>query len=67
MSHFKDHDENEDMPYDYGYYLDEFFDQRLDLNNSYYLEAESSFVISHNKIYNYIYRMRLDKDDFKRI
>ncbi len=50
-----------------GYYLDEFFDQRLDLNNSYYLEAESSFVISHNKIYNYIYRMRLDKDDFKRI
>ncbi|TJX13596.1 GNAT family N-acetyltransferase [Tissierella creatinini] len=48
-----------------GYYLDEFFDQRLDLKNTYYLEAESSFVINRNKIYNYVYRMKLEKDDFK--
>lgn len=50
-----------------GYYLEEFFDQKLSLNNSYYLEEESSFVISNKKIYNYIYRMRLDKDDFRGI
>lgn len=48
-----------------GYYLDKFFNQRLDLHNSYYLKEESSFVISKEKLYNYIYRMRLDKDDFR--
>ena len=29
-----------------GYYLDEFYDQRLDLNNQYYLDEKSSFVIT---------------------
>lgn len=48
-----------------GYYLDLFFDQKLDLHNSYFLEQQSSFVISNKKIYTYIYRMRLDKDEFK--
>lgn len=48
-----------------GYYLDKFFNQSLDLHNSYYLKEESSFVISKEKLYNYIYRMRLDKDDFR--
>lgn len=48
-----------------GYYLDEFFDQRLNLQSTYYIGEKSSFVISKNKIYNYVYRMRLDKNDFK--
>lgn len=47
-----------------GYYLDEFHEQSLDLNNKYYLEAKSCFVIDEKKIYNYIYRMVLDKEDF---
>lgn len=49
-----------------GYYLDYFFDQKLDLNNSYYLEVESCFVITNKKLYNYIYRMKLNKEDFLR-
>lgn len=47
-----------------GYYLDEFFDSGLDLSNPYYLEAKSSFVIGDEKIYNYIYKMVLDKKRF---
>ena len=47
-----------------GYYLDEFFNQRLDLTNSYYLKEESSFVIKDKKIYNYIYKMKINKKDF---
>ena len=47
-----------------GYYLDYFYDQKLNLNNPYYLEEESSFVISNKKIYNYIYKMKLEKEDF---
>lgn len=50
-----------------GYYLDEFHDQGLDLNNRYYLDTKSCFVIGDKKIYNYIYRMKLDKEDFKEI
>jgi len=47
-----------------GYYLDEFFNPNLDLSNKSYLEAKSSFVISNKKIYNYIYKMVLDKKTF---
>lgn len=47
-----------------AYYLDEFFDHNLDLMGSYYLDAKSGFVISDEKIYNYIYKMRLNKEDF---
>lgn len=47
-----------------GYYLDEFPNQHLDLQNDYYLRAKSSFVISEQKIYNYIYYMTLKKKDF---
>ena len=47
-----------------GYYLDVFFDQKINMNNQYYLNNESSFVISDKKIYNYIYRMRLEKEEF---
>ncbi|MBC8590379.1 GNAT family N-acetyltransferase [Wansuia hejianensis] len=47
-----------------GYYLDEFYDSNLDLSSTYYLNAKSSFVISDGKVYNYIYRMRLDREDY---
>lgn len=50
-----------------GYYLDEFHDQDLDLNNRYYLDTKSCFVIDDKKIYNYIYRMKLDKEQFNEI
>lgn len=47
-----------------GYYLDEFFNPNLDLSNPYYLEEKSSFVITDEKIYNYIYKMVLNKNTF---
>jgi RimJ/RimL family protein N-acetyltransferase len=47
-----------------GYYLDEFFDSGLDLTNPYYLIEKSSFVIKDEKIYNYIYKMVLDRKRF---
>ena len=47
-----------------GYYLDEFHNPNLDLRNPYYLESKSSFVITEEKIYNYIYKMKLKKDKF---
>ena len=47
-----------------GYYLDEFFDSNLNLTNPYYLEEKSSFVITNRKIYNYIYKMVLNKKRF---
>ena len=47
-----------------GYYLDEFFNSKLDLNNPYYLKEKSSFVIDGETIYNYIYKMTLSKDRF---
>ena len=47
-----------------GYYLDEFFNQGLDLTNPYYLQEKSSFVIDGQKIYNYIYKMTLSKKRF---
>ncbi len=47
-----------------GYYLDDFFNQRLNLKNIYYIEAKSSFVIDGHTIYNYIYKMTLTKKRF---
>ncbi len=47
-----------------GYYLDEFHNPDLDLNNIYFLNAKTTFVITDKKIYNYIYKMRLNKVDF---
>lgn len=47
-----------------GYYIEIFFNQRLDLNNPYYLDEKSSFVINEGRIYNYIYKMKLDKNEF---
>lgn len=42
-------------------YLDKFFDQEIDLNNPYFLREQSSFVIKDGNIYNYIYKMKIDK------
>lgn len=47
-----------------AYYLDVFYDSNLNLQNPYYLEEKSSFVITDKKIYNYIYKMKIDKKDF---
>src|SRR5699024_728752 len=47
-----------------GYYLDGYPNENLDFANKYYLESKSSFVISDGKIYNYIYKMELNRDDF---
>ncbi len=47
-----------------GYYLDLFENDSLDLNNSYYLEHKSSFVLRGKKIYNYIYKMKLSRLDY---
>lgn len=47
-----------------GYYLEEFYDNKLDLQNSYFKESKSSFVIKDNKLYNYVYRMKLDREVF---
>jgi len=42
-------------------YLKIYDNQLLDLNNPYYLEEKDSFVIKNKKIYNYIYKMKVDK------
>lgn len=47
-----------------GYYLDVFFNNKLDLSNPYYLDKKSSFVIDGKKIYNYIYKMKLEREVF---
>ena len=50
-----------------GYYLDEFFDSKLDLSSPYYIKEKSSFVIRGKKIYNYIYKMQLKRNEFIRL
>lgn len=50
-----------------GYYLDLFYDKKLDLLSRYYLDKKSSFVIDGKKIYNYVYRMKLEREDFFQI
>lgn len=45
-------------------YLGEFFDQYIDKSNPYYVSEESSFVIIDEKIYNYIYKMKIDKGTY---
>ncbi len=47
-----------------GYYLEEFFDDRIDISTKYFKEVQSSFVISDRKVYNYIYKMKLDREFF---
>ena len=45
-------------------YLDRFFNQNLSLEDPYYLEEQSAFVIKGGKIYNYIYKMKIDKSAY---
>ncbi|CCQ92853.1 conserved hypothetical protein [[Clostridium] ultunense Esp] len=45
-------------------YLDEFFDQRIDLIDPYFISEKSSFVIEGGKVYNYIYKMKVDKNTY---
>ena len=45
-------------------YLDKFFNQDMDLTDPYYLQEKSSFVIKGGKIYNYIYKMKVDRKSF---
>jgi len=47
-------------------YLYEFFDQEIDTNNPYFVQEQSSFVIKRGKIYNYIYKMEIDKKTYLR-
>lgn len=49
-----------------GYYMDEisFPKEHINNDNKYYMESKSFFVIDGGKVYNYIYRMELIKDDF---
>lgn len=42
-------------------YPDEFFDQTIDQSNPCFLCEKSSFVIKGGKVYNYIYKMKIDK------
>lgn len=45
-------------------YLDKFFDQRIDINNPHYISESSSFVIKRGKVYNYIYKMKVDRNTY---
>lgn len=45
-------------------YMDEFFDQNLDFKNPYFLKEQSSFVLKNGKVYNYIYKMKIDKNTY---
>lgn len=47
-----------------GYYLDLFHDSTLDINSPYYLKYKSSFVFKGKKLYTYIYKMKLSKNEF---
>lgn len=46
-------------------YLDLFFDQQIDRTNEYFLQENSSFEIVEGKIYNYIYKMKIDRKAYK--
>ena len=50
-----------------GYYLDYFPLQDIDKNHKDFVDAKSYFVIDGEKIYNYIYKMKLDKEGFLRL
>lgn len=45
-------------------YLGEFYDQNIDITDPYFANEKSSFVIEKGKIYNYIYRMKIDKKTY---
>ncbi|HHV38266.1 MAG TPA: GNAT family N-acetyltransferase [Tepidimicrobium sp.] len=45
-------------------YLDLFFDQQIDRNSKFFIQESSSFEIMEGKIYNYIYKMRIDRNAY---
>lgn len=45
-------------------YLGKFYNQSIDMNNPHFLEEEDSFIMKRGKIYNYIYRMKIDEKTF---
>lgn len=47
-----------------AYYLEESQNDNIDTESSFFKEQESSFVIRDGKVYNYIYKMKLDKNVF---
>ncbi|WP_236913945.1 GNAT family N-acetyltransferase [Clostridium sp. Cult2] len=47
-------------------YLAKFFNQRIDLENIYFINEKSSFVIEEGKVYNYIYKMKIDSNTYKK-
>ncbi|GMG98028.1 GNAT family N-acetyltransferase [Tepidimicrobium xylanilyticum] len=48
-------------------YLREFFDQNIDFNNPYFNQERSAFVIIDRKVYNYVYKMKVDRKAFFKI
>ncbi|NLW42099.1 MAG: GNAT family N-acetyltransferase [Tissierellia bacterium] len=46
-------------------YLDLYPNKTLDENSPEYKEFQDQFVMEKNKLYNYIYRMELQKEEFK--
>lgn len=48
-------------------YLEEFHNQNIDIKSPYFLDEKSSFAIRENRIYNYIYKMKIDKDTFDKL
>lgn len=48
----------------YKKYLIKYHDQTIDRENPYFKNEESCFVIKWNKIYNYIYKMKIDRNTY---
>lgn len=48
-------------------YLAKFFNQRINFRNPYFKREESSFVIEGGKVYNYIYKMKIDKSTYLKV
>lgn len=47
-----------------AYYLEEYFDDKIDTESSYFKESQSCFVLTDGKVYNYIHKMQLDREVF---
>lgn len=47
-----------------GEYLDLYYDQNLDLNDTYYKENMVSFTIANKRLYYNIYRMKITEESF---
>ncbi|SHH79745.1 Protein N-acetyltransferase, RimJ/RimL family [Sporanaerobacter acetigenes DSM 13106] len=48
-------------------YLNRYPDQSIDTNNPYFVEEIDSFVFRHGRIYNYIYKMKIDRKIFTKM